>query len=106
MGQSDQVREHQGGMMRGLTTDKRRFLRLAAGAAALPTLSRIALAQAYPARPITIVVPFAPGGISDVMARKMAGPMRTFLGQPVIIENVGGAGGSIGVGRANCSARQ
>jgi tripartite-type tricarboxylate transporter receptor subunit TctC len=79
---------------------RRRFLRLAAGTAALPAVSRAAWAQAYPTRPITIIVPFPPGGISDVMARLMAEPMRAFLGEPVIIENVGGAAGTIGVGRA------
>jgi tripartite-type tricarboxylate transporter receptor subunit TctC len=79
---------------------RREFFRLAAGAAALPVVSRIALAQAYPSRPITMIVPFAPGGNSDVMARMMAEPLRSVLGQPVIIENVGGAAGSIGVGRA------
>jgi tripartite-type tricarboxylate transporter receptor subunit TctC len=77
----------------------RRFLRLAAGAAVLPALSGVATAQTYPARPITIIVPFLPGGVSDVMARLMAEPMRGFLGQPVIVENVAGAGGSIGAGR-------
>jgi tripartite-type tricarboxylate transporter receptor subunit TctC len=79
---------------------RRRFLRLGAGAATLPAVGRAARAQAYPTRPITIIVPFPPGGISDVMARLMAEPMRAFLGQPVIIENVGGAAGTIGVGRA------
>ena len=79
---------------------RRNFLHLAAGAAALPTVSHIAWAQAYPTRPITMIVPFAPGGISDVMGRMMAEPLRAILGQPIIIENVGGAAGSIGVGRA------
>jgi tripartite-type tricarboxylate transporter receptor subunit TctC len=79
---------------------RRRFLSLTAGAIALPVLSHAACAQTYPARPITIIVPFLPGGVSDVMARLMAEPMRAFLGQPVIIENVAGAGGSIGAGRA------
>jgi len=79
---------------------RRRFLSLTAGAIVLPVLSRAACAQTYPARPITIIVPFLPGGVSDVMARLMAEPMRAFLGQPVIIENVAGAGGSIGAGRA------
>ena len=79
---------------------RRKFLHLAAGAAALPAVSRIARAQAYPTRPITMIVPFAPGGISDVMGRMMAEPLRAILGQPIIIENVGGAAGSIGVGRA------
>jgi tripartite-type tricarboxylate transporter receptor subunit TctC len=58
-----------------------------------------AQAQTYPSRPITLVVPFPPGGSTDAAARIMAERMRTTLGQPVVIENVGGAGGSIGVGR-------
>jgi tripartite-type tricarboxylate transporter receptor subunit TctC len=58
-----------------------------------------AQAQPYPSRQITIVVPFPPGGSTDVAARIMAERMRPLLGQPIIIENVGGAGGSIGVGR-------
>ena len=56
-------------------------------------------AQTYPSRAITIVVPFPPGGSTDVTARIMAERMRPLLGQPVVIENVGGAGGSIGTGR-------
>ena len=55
--------------------------------------------QTYPSRPITIVVPFAAGGSTDIVARIMAERMRPLLGQPLIIENVGGAGGSIAVGR-------
>jgi tripartite-type tricarboxylate transporter receptor subunit TctC len=56
-------------------------------------------AQNYPTRPITLVVPFPPGGSTDAAARIMAERMRSSLGQPIVIENVGGAGGSIGVGR-------
>ena len=56
-------------------------------------------AQTYPSRPVTIIVPFPPGGSTDVVARIMGERMRPFLGQPVVIENVGGAGGSIAVGR-------
>jgi tripartite-type tricarboxylate transporter receptor subunit TctC len=56
-------------------------------------------AQGFPSRPITLIVPFPPGGSTDVVARIMAEQMRPLLGQPVIIENVGGAGGSIAVGR-------
>ena len=59
----------------------------------------LAHAQAFPSRPITLIVPFPPGGSTDTAARIMAEKMRPILGQPVIIENVGGAGGSIGVGR-------
>ena len=58
-----------------------------------------AQAQTYPSQQITLVVPFPPGGSTDVAARIMAEKMRPILGQPVIIENVGGAGGSIAVGR-------
>jgi tripartite-type tricarboxylate transporter receptor subunit TctC len=78
---------------------RREFLRLAAGAAALPAMSRLARAQAYPSRPITIVVPFAAGGPTDTIARIMGQRMRQSLGQTFVIENVTGAAGSIGVGR-------
>jgi tripartite-type tricarboxylate transporter receptor subunit TctC len=56
-------------------------------------------AQNFPTRPITLIVPFPPGGSTDVAGRIVADKMGAFLGQPVIVENVGGAGGSIGVGR-------
>jgi len=78
---------------------RRQFLRLAVGAAALPALSRNADAQSYPTRPITIIVPYPPGGATDVIARNLAERMKTFLGRPVIIENVTGARGTIAVGR-------
>jgi hypothetical protein len=78
---------------------RRQFLHLAAGAAALTGVSRIARAQVYPSRPITIVVPFPAGGSTDVIGRILAEKMRASLGQTIIIENVGAAGGSIGVGR-------
>jgi tripartite-type tricarboxylate transporter receptor subunit TctC len=68
---------------------------------ALAGLVGIAAAQAqpYPSRPVTLVVPFPPGGSTDTVARIMAERMRPVLGQPLVVENVGGAGGSIGVGR-------
>jgi tripartite-type tricarboxylate transporter receptor subunit TctC len=78
---------------------RRGFLRFAAGAAALPILPRVAAADNYPSRPITMVVPFAAGGGTDVLARILAERMGRPLGQPVIIENVGGAAGSVGVAR-------
>src|SRR5262245_17487006 len=56
-------------------------------------------AQVYPSRPITIVIPFPPGGAFDTIGRTIADRMKGSLGQPVIVENVGGANGSIGVGR-------
>jgi tripartite-type tricarboxylate transporter receptor subunit TctC len=78
---------------------RRRFLHLATGAAVLPAIPSVASAQAFPSRPVTIIVPFPPGGPADVIARIVGDRMRTSLGQPVIIENVSGAGGSIGVAR-------
>jgi tripartite-type tricarboxylate transporter receptor subunit TctC len=78
---------------------RRRFLHLAAGAAVLPALSRFAWAQSYPSRPITMVVPYPAGGLFDALARVLAEPLREALSQTVVIENVGGAGGSIAVGR-------
>ena len=68
-------------------------------ALALATIVANVQAQTFPSRQITLVVPFPPGGSTDVAARIMADRMRAALGQPVIIENVGGAGGSIAVGR-------
>jgi tripartite-type tricarboxylate transporter receptor subunit TctC len=64
----------------------------------------IAAAQNYPTRPITMIVPFPAGGATDTLARSLAEKMRGIFGQPVIIENIGGAAGSIGVGRAVRSA--
>jgi tripartite-type tricarboxylate transporter receptor subunit TctC len=61
-------------------------------------------AQVYPSRPITMIVPYPPGGPTDTLARIVAEPMRAALGQPIIIENVPGAGGTIGVGRATRAA--
>ena len=67
--------------------------------ALLPVALAPAQADNFPSRPITLIVPFPPGGSTDVAARIMADKMGSALGQPVIVENVGGAGGSIGVGR-------
>src|SRR3954468_21381414 len=66
--------------------------------------SAIAAAQTYPARPITMIVPFPAGGATDTLARYLAEQMRPVLGQPIVIENAGGAAGSLGVGRAVRSA--
>ena len=78
---------------------RRRFLQLASSAAALPVFSAFAGEQAFPTRPITLVVPFAAGGSIDTVARVVAEGMRESLGQPVIVENVSGAAGNLGVGR-------
>jgi tripartite-type tricarboxylate transporter receptor subunit TctC len=74
---------------------RRRFLYLTAGAAALPAVSRIASAQAYPARPIRLVIPFPPGGAFDAIGRPWADKMKGLLGT-VVVENVGGGGSSLG----------
>jgi tripartite-type tricarboxylate transporter receptor subunit TctC len=81
---------------------RRRFLCLtgAAVAIAAPPVFRIARAQTYPTHPITLIVPFAAGGPTDAIARIVGERVRVSLGQAVIIENVTGASGSIGVGRA------
>src|SRR5262245_33862436 len=78
---------------------RRQFLHLAAVATALPAVSRMVWAQTYPTRPITMVVPYAPGGATDVIGRMIAERMKSSLGQSVIVENVSGGGTTIGVGR-------
>ena len=75
---------------------RRQFLHLAAGVAALPTMSRVASAQAYPTRPVTLIVPFAPGGTTDVVGRIVGEYLSRTLGQQFVIENVAGAGGTTG----------
>jgi len=75
---------------------RRRFLHLAASAASLPAVSRIAWAQAYPSRPVRIVVGFAAGGATDIQARLMGQWLSDRLGQQFIVENRAGASGNIG----------
>jgi tripartite-type tricarboxylate transporter receptor subunit TctC len=79
---------------------RRTFLHLAAGAVALPAISRLARAQDYPARPVRVIVPFAPGGQTDVVARLVAQKLSDRLGKQFYVENAAGAGGNIGAGRA------
>jgi tripartite-type tricarboxylate transporter receptor subunit TctC len=75
---------------------RRRFLRLAAGAAALPAWPRVVHAQAYPSRPVRIIVGFAAGSSSDILSRLIAQSLSDRLGRPFIVENHGGAGGTLG----------
>jgi tripartite-type tricarboxylate transporter receptor subunit TctC len=75
---------------------RRKFLHLAASAAALPAVSRIAQAQTYPTRPVRLIVPIAPAGAGDILARLMGQWLSERLGQPFIIENRPGGGNNIG----------
>ncbi len=79
---------------------RRQFLHLATGVAALPVFSAIAGADSYPTRPVRVIVPFAPGGPTDVCARLIFQKLSDRLGKQFYIENVAGAGGNIGTGQA------
>jgi tripartite-type tricarboxylate transporter receptor subunit TctC len=81
--------------MTNVKLPRRKFLHLAAGAAALPFASRIARAQAYPSRPVRIIIGFPPGGAADITARLMGQWVSDRLGQPFVIENRPGAGSNI-----------
>lgn len=79
---------------------RRQLLHLAAGFAALPALSGIARAQSYPTRPVRAIVPYSPGGPTDVCARFIARKLSDVLGKQFYVENIAGAGGNIGTGQA------
>jgi tripartite-type tricarboxylate transporter receptor subunit TctC len=83
-----------------MTIRRRRFMQLAAGAMALPAFSSAARAQTYPTRPITMIVPFNAGGPSDLVARVVGEHMSRTIGQQIVVENVVGAGGTMGSARA------
>src|SRR5207302_189724 len=82
-----------------MKASRRHLVRLATVAAALSAASSIGRAQLYPSRPVVIIVPVPPGGVADPIARILADRLTPTLGQPVVIENVTGAGGSIGAAR-------
>src|SRR3954471_14463695 len=79
-------------------TTRRQFVQMSAGALATPLLSKRAFAQAWPSRPIRAMIPFAPGSSLDIVGRLVCDPLSAQLGQPVVVENRGGAGGTIGTG--------
>ena len=79
-----------------MSLPRRRFLHLTASAAALPLVSRIAGAQAYPTRPVRVIVPFGPGGGTDIVARLIGQWLSERLGQPFVTENRPGGGNNIG----------
>src|SRR5262249_12241934 len=104
VGQGDPGDQHQGGMTRrvagiserdAMKLPRRNFLHLAAGAAALPAVARIAWAQAYPTRPVRIIVGFAPAGGTDIMARLIGQWLSERLGQQSVIENRPGAASNV-----------
>ena len=78
---------------------RRQFLHLAAGAAALLAVSRIARAQAYPSRPVRVIAPFAAGSATDVIARLITQKLSEKLARQFYVENIGGANGNIGIAR-------
>jgi tripartite-type tricarboxylate transporter receptor subunit TctC len=78
---------------------RRQFLQLAAGTAVMPAFSTIAASQTYPVRPVRVLVPYAPAGPSDILARIVSQKLSERLGKQFYVENVGGAGGNIGIGQ-------
>jgi tripartite-type tricarboxylate transporter receptor subunit TctC len=78
---------------------RRKFLHLAAGAFPLSFVSRIAMGQTYPARPVRVIVPYAPGGPTDVFGRLMAQKLSEQVGKQFYVENIGGGGGNVGIGQ-------
>ena len=85
---------------------RRQVLHLAAGAAALPVVSRIAQAQGYPSRPVRMIVGYPPGGTADVVARLISQQLSERLGQPFVVENRPGAGTNIATETVVKSARR
>ena len=84
---------------------RRQFLHLAAGAVALPTISRLARAQDYPTRPVTLIVPWPAGGTTDVALRALATATEKYLGQSIVVENRAGASGTLGPANMAATAK-
>src|SRR5712671_6496754 len=84
---------------------RRQFLHLAGGAAALPAISRSARAQAWPTRPVTLIVPWAAGGSTDVALRALAKATEKHLGQSIVVENRAGAAGTLGPANMAATAK-
>jgi tripartite-type tricarboxylate transporter receptor subunit TctC len=82
-----------------MTIERRRFLRFSTAAAAVAAMSRNAFAQTYPDRPVRVVVPYAPGGPTDIVTRLIAGKLTERTGKQFFVENMGGGGGNIAMGR-------
>ncbi len=80
-------------------TTRRRFLKISAATLATPALSRLAFAQAWPAKTIRVIIPFTAGSTVDIVGRIVLDPLSAALGQPMVVENRGGAGGTIGSGQ-------
>ena len=114
MGEGNPRGQYQGGIKRRVAhiaereamklPHRRQFLHLAAGAAALPAVSRIARAQTYPSRPVRWIVSFAAGGPNDIVARIVGQYLSDHLGQQFVIENRAGAAGNVGMQSALNSA--
>jgi tripartite-type tricarboxylate transporter receptor subunit TctC len=84
---------------------RRTFLRLATGAAALPAISRTATAQVYPTRPVTLIVPWAAGGTTEVALRALATATEKYLGQSIVVENRAGSSGTLGPANMAATAK-
>src|SRR5215207_11136046 len=82
-----------------MTLQRRQFLHLAIGSALVPALPSFALGQGYPARPVRVLVPYAPAGPADILARLAAQKLTEQFGKQFYVENVGGGGGNVGMGQ-------
>src|SRR5580658_5150489 len=81
-----------------MNLDRRKLLRLAATTVALPAMDRLAWAEAYPTKPIRLIVPVPPAGTFDIVARLVANQLSQRIGQQIVVENRGGAGTNLGTG--------